>query len=82
MNKITQRTLRDLHSTLPEGAECYLDSAARSALAKYRRGMEPSSFLNKDQALSMLTKRLGRGLKRFLVDDIRAAMSINSSRLA
>ncbi len=59
MNKITQRTLRDLHSTLPAGAECYLCSAARRALAKYRKDAEPSSFLDKDQASSFLAQKLG-----------------------
>ena len=65
MNKITPRTLRDLHTTLPKGTECYLCEAVRTALAKYRKGNEPMSFLDKDQALPALTQRLGRGLKRF-----------------
>ncbi len=75
MNKISQRSLRDLHSTLPAGTECYLCSTVRAALARYRQGMEPSLFLDKDQAMSALAQRLGRGLKRFLVDDVRAALS-------
>jgi hypothetical protein len=75
MNKITQRSLRDLHLTLPEGTECYLCSAVRDALAQYRKGKEPVAFLEKDQALSILGQKLGRGLKRFLVKDIRAALA-------
>lgn len=74
MNKITPHLLRDLHSTLPEGAECYLCSAVRKALLKYRKGMEPSAFINKDQAMSLLAQRLGRGLKRFLIKDIRSSL--------
>lgn len=75
MNKITQRSLRDLHTTLPEGTECYLCAAVRRALAKYRKQSEPAVFLDKDQALSVLARRLGRGLKRFFSKDIRAALS-------
>ncbi len=75
MNKITPHLLRDLHNTLPEGTECYLCATARKALAKYRKGREPETFLKKDEALSILPQRLGRGLKRFFIDDIRAALS-------
>ena len=75
MNKVTPRTLRDLHSTLPEGTECYLCGAVRKALAKYRKGDEPMFFLDQDQALPALAQKLGRGLKRFLRDDIQAALS-------
>lgn len=74
MNKITPHLLRDLNATLPEGAECYLCAAVRKALAKYRKGYETTFFLDKDQALSVLSDRLGRGLKRFFVDDISAAL--------
>lgn len=81
MNKITQRSLRDLHSTLPAGTECYLCSSVRNALANYRKGVEPVVFLDKDQARTILTQRLGRGLKRFFVDDIRSALH-NSSKMA
>lgn len=79
MNKITPRKLRDLHETLPAGTECYLCASVRRALAKYRNEKEPSDFLKKDQALSVLAQRLGRGLKRFLADDVRMAMSANHS---
>jgi hypothetical protein len=75
MNKLTQRSLRDLHATLPEGTECYLCAAVRRALAKYRKDSESSVFLDKDQALSALARRLGRGLRRFFLKDIRAALS-------
>jgi len=75
MNKITPHLLRDLNKTLPEGTECYLCSAARKALAKYRKGREPYAFLQKDQALPVLAQRLGRGLKRFLIGDIQAALA-------
>ncbi|WP_305910065.1 hypothetical protein Q9L42_002190 [Methylomarinum sp. Ch1-1] len=81
MNKITPRMLRDLDATLPRGAECYLCSTVRNALAKYRRRHmpatpgEPAQFMNKEQALSALAQRLGRGLKRFLRKDVRAALS-------
>jgi len=75
MNKLTPHKLRDLHTTLPEGTECYLCAAARKALAKYRKGREPIAFLEKDQALSVLAQRLGRGLKRFLVGDIQSALA-------
>lgn len=74
MNKITPHLLRDLHKTLPEGTECYLCSAVRTALAKYRRNREPSVFLDKNQASNILAKRLGRGLKRFFIDDIQVAL--------
>ena len=75
MNKISPHLLRDLNKTLPEGTECYLCAAVRKALAKYRKGREPAAFLKKDEALSILPQRLGRGLKRFFIDDIRAALS-------
>jgi hypothetical protein len=82
MNKITQRSLRDLHSTLPAGTECYLSSAVRSALAQYRKGREPVSFLEREQALSVLTRRLGRGLKRFFVEEIRRSLPSQHSKMA
>lgn len=74
MNKITPHLLRDLNATLPEGTECYLCSAVRRALAKYRKGREPLVFLDKNHALPVLTQRLGRGLKRFFVTDVQAAL--------
>lgn len=80
MNKITPHLLRDLHKTLPQGTECYLCAAARRALAKYRKNREPmvflkpAAFLKKDEALSVLSQKLGRGLKRFFTDDIQAAL--------
>ncbi|WP_333876076.1 hypothetical protein [Methylobacter sp.] len=74
MNKITPHLLRDLHQTLPEGAECYLCAAVRRALAAYRKGREPAAFLKKDEALSILPKKLGRGLKRFFINDIQSAL--------
>ncbi|WP_019864846.1 hypothetical protein [Methylovulum miyakonense] len=75
MNKITPHLLRDLHATLPEGTERYLCSTVRKALAKYRNDQEPLSFLEQDQALLVLRQRLGRGLERFFVDDVKAALS-------
>ncbi|MGZ4957776.1 MAG: hypothetical protein ACXV7J_00875 [Methylomonas sp.] len=75
MNKITPHLIRDLHSTLPAGTECYLCTAARNALAKYRRNREPSVFLDKEQALPVLAQKLGRGLKRFFCSDIQAALN-------
>ncbi len=77
MNKITPHLLRDLHATLPEGTECYLCNAVRRALSKYRKGFEPKAFMRKDLALSVLTQKLGRGLKRFLRDDIRAELPVS-----
>jgi len=75
MNKITPHLIRDLHATLPEGTECYLCAAVRTALAKHRKNREPSVFLDRNQALPILANRLGRGLKRFFVDDVQAALS-------
>jgi hypothetical protein len=74
MNKLTPHLLRDLHTTLPEGTECYLSSAARAALATYRKNREPSVFLDKNQASTILAERLGRGLKRFFNQDIQVAL--------
>ena len=74
MNKITPHLLRDLNATLPEGAECYLCGAVRRALNNYRKGREPVAYLEKDQALPVLAHRLGRGLRRFFVDDIQTAL--------
>lgn len=74
MNKITPRLIRDLNETLPEGTECYLCEAVRNALFNYRKGREPSNYINKEQALPMLAQRLGRGLKNFFVDDVRQAL--------
>jgi hypothetical protein len=74
MNKITPHMLRDLHTTLPEGTECYLCAAIRKALANYRRGNESEFILDKEQALPALAQRLGRGLKRFLREDIKTEL--------
>lgn len=74
MNKITPHLIRDLDKTLPAGTECYLCTAIRNALAKYRKGFEPAAFLDKEQAMYALSQRLGRGLKRFIVKDMRAAL--------
>lgn len=74
MNKITPHLLRDLNATLPEGTECYLCTAVREALSQYRKGRESKAFLSKEQALPLLAKRLGRGLKRFFVEDVQAAL--------
>jgi hypothetical protein len=43
-------------------------------LAKYRKGREPAAFLEKDEALSILPQKLGRGLKRFFIGDIQAVL--------
>jgi len=40
-------------------------------LSKYRKGRQSVTFINKDQAVSLLAQKLGRGLKRFLNKDIR-----------
>jgi len=74
MNKITPHMLRDLHTTLPEGTECYLCTAIRKALVKYREGKESEFVLDEEQALSALAQRLGRGLKRFLREDIKSEL--------
>ena len=74
MNKITPHLLRDLNATLPEGTECYLCNAVRRALTKYRKGREPAVFMEKDRAMPLLTQRLGRGLKRFFVDEVQMAL--------
>ncbi len=70
MNKITPHLIRDLHATLPEGTECYLCSEVRKALAKYR-GSDSWKTIEKNQAVQLLAKHLGRGLKRFLKPDIQ-----------
>jgi hypothetical protein len=75
MNKITPHKLRDLHFTLPTGTECYLCSTARKALSHYRKGYESKIFLDKNQALSMIAQKLGRGLTRFLQGDMQIAVS-------
>jgi hypothetical protein len=75
MNKITPHMLRDLNATLPEGTECYLCSAIRRALTKYRKGHEPEVLLDKERAVPILAQRLGRGLKRFLREDMQAEIS-------
>lgn len=75
MNKITPHLLRDLHSTLPTGTECYLCEAARNALSNYRKGHEAEVFLDKNQALSALSQKLGRGLTRFLQRDMQIAVA-------
>jgi hypothetical protein len=86
MNKITPHLIRDLHATLPEGTECYLRADARGALAKHRKNREPSVFLDRNQALPILANRLGRGLKRFFIDDVQAALrsyqGIKSNKMA
>ncbi|MCK9606138.1 MAG: hypothetical protein M0R33_06755 [Methylomonas sp.] len=74
MNKITPHLLRDLDSTLPTGTECYLRPSARKALTKHRKGRQPATFVSKERAISLLAQRLGRGLKRFLVKDLRTAL--------
>lgn len=74
MNKITPHLLRDLDSTLPMGTECYLRPSARKALTKYRKGKQPVTFISKETALPLLAHRLGRGLKRFLIKELRAAL--------
>lgn len=80
MNKLTPHLLRDLDKTLPEGTECYLCAAARKALTKYRKSHQPMSllkpavFLKKDEALSVLSQKLGRGLSRFFTNDIQEAL--------
>jgi len=74
MNKITPHLIRDLSATLPAGTECYLCGAVRRALSKYRKGHEPEIYLNKEQAKSALTKSLGRGLRRFFVNDMKTAL--------
>ncbi|WAR44170.1 hypothetical protein [Methylomonas rapida] len=74
MNKITPHLLRDLDATLPPGTECYLCASVRRALSKYRKGRQAAIFVNKDQAVSLLAQRLGRGLKRFLTEDVRALL--------
>lgn len=79
MNKITPRMLRDLNATLPEGTECYLCSAIRRTLTKYRKGHKSDVLLDKETALSALTQRLGRGLKRFLREDMQAEMSTDQN---
>jgi len=75
MNKITPHLIRDLDSTLPAGTECYLCSTVRRALAKHRNGKEPMAYIPKDQAISILASRLGRGLQRFLTKDVRAMLT-------
>ncbi|MDD2759324.1 MAG: hypothetical protein PHH11_03400 [Methylomonas sp.] len=79
MNKITPHQLRDLNSTLPQGTEAYLCNSARNALSKYRKSMAPATFLPKEQAESLLKQKLGRGLKRFLVDDMRTLLAVESA---
>jgi len=80
MNKITPHLVRDLDKTLPEGTECYLCAAARRALTKYRKShrpmalLKPAVFMKKDEALSALSQKLGRGLSRFFTKDIQAAL--------
>ncbi|MGR8930440.1 MAG: hypothetical protein ACU836_07345 [Gammaproteobacteria bacterium] len=74
MNKITPHQLRDLDSTLPPGTECYLSSTARKALNQYRKGKYPAASVSKEEARTLLIKRLGRGLKRFLVADMRSLL--------
>ncbi len=71
MNKISPHLLRDLDATLPAGTECYLCASVRRALSKYRKGRQSVTFVGKDQAAALLAQKLGRGLKRFLNEDIR-----------
>lgn len=75
MNKITPHLIRDLDATLPTGTECYLCSAVRNALFRYRKRPEPAHFLPKEQALRVLASQLGRGLNRFLRPEIRNELS-------
>jgi len=70
MNKITPHLIRDLHATLPPGTECYLCDQVRRALAKYR-GSDSWQAIEKNQAVQLLAKQLGRGLKRFLKPEIQ-----------
>jgi hypothetical protein len=74
MNKLTPRLIRDLDATLPTGTECYLNLSARRALNKYRKGRHSATFVSKTTAAQLLAQKLGRGLKRFLVEDIRNLM--------
>jgi hypothetical protein len=71
MNKLTPHLIRDLDATLPAGTECYLNQSARQALSKYRKGKHSATFLSKSTAVQLLAEKLGRGLKRFLADDVR-----------
>lgn len=75
MNKITPRKLRVLDTSLPEGTECYLCTAIRKALFKYREGKEPKVFLDREHAVPALAQRLSNGLKRYLTEDIRTALT-------
>jgi hypothetical protein len=34
------------------------------------------AFLDTDQALPILAQKLGRGLKRFIVEDVQAALAL------
>lgn len=70
MNKITPHLIRDLDATLPNGTECYLRMSARKALSKYRKGKHSATFIGKENAIPLLKKNLGRGLKRFLIKDM------------
>ncbi|MGY6277618.1 hypothetical protein [Methylomonas sp. MgM2] len=74
MNKITPHLLRDLDATLPPGTECYLCASVRRALSKYRKGKQSVTFIGTEKASSLLAQKLGRGLKRFLIKDIRKLM--------
>lgn len=74
MNKITPHLLRDLDATLPSGTEFYLRASARKALSRYRKGKRSATFVTKDHAIPLLAQNLGRGLKRFLIKDIRNSL--------
>lgn len=74
MNKITPHLIRDLDATLPSGTESYLVMPVRKALSKYRNSRDSASLVTKDHAIPLLAKSLGRGLKRFLIKDIRRLM--------
>ncbi|WP_041364549.1 hypothetical protein [Methylomonas methanica] len=63
-----------MDSTLPTGTECYLRPSARKALAAHRKGRQPATFISKDKAIALLAQKLGRGLKRFLLKDLRSAL--------
>ncbi|MGD0960742.1 MAG: hypothetical protein ABSB19_13130 [Methylomonas sp.] len=71
MNKITPHQLRDLNLTLPAGTECYLCLSVRQALSRYRKGRHSATFITKDHAIPLLAQKLGRGLKRFIIKDVR-----------
>lgn len=86
MNKITPHLVRDLDATLPVGTECYLKYSARKALSRYRKGRQAATIVSRELAISLLSQRLGRGLKRFLAEDMQALLpaqaTCDTARLA